>query len=77
MTIGNNSRADWTNLHDIVTTPAADELQSRVCVWLGIHLIAEWTGPSSNADDHAGLFARQFPRLRLTLEPALDQAVIH
>jgi hypothetical protein len=73
VTIGNSSRANWINQHAI----AADQLQSTVCVWLGTHLIAEWTGPSSKAEDYAGLLSRQFPRLRLTIESALDQAVIH
>ncbi|MGW5188948.1 hypothetical protein ACWEOO_06820 [Kribbella sp. NPDC004138] len=77
MTIGNSSPADWTDRYDSVTPPPADQLQSRVCVWLDAHLIAEWTGPSLKADDYACLLASQFPSLRVTRELALDTAVGH
>jgi hypothetical protein len=74
--IGNSSRADWTSQYDVATTRLADQLQSRVCVWLDALLIAEWTGPSSIAEDYAALLSNRFPSLRLTREPALDPVVI-
>lgn len=77
MNIGSNSRADGTSQYDVATTPLAYQLQSRVCVWLDAHLIAEWTGPSSKAERYAALLSSQFPNLRLTREPTISPAVIH
>jgi hypothetical protein len=52
-----------------------DEPSECVRAWLDAHVIAEWIGPISMADDYAALLASQFPNLRLTREAALDQAV--
>lgn len=48
----------------------------RVCVWLDAHLIAEWIGRTSKAEDGAALLSSQFPSLRLSREPVLGPAEI-
>lgn len=51
---------------------SSDDPVYRVCVWLDAHLIAEWIGRSSKAEDGAALLSSQFPSLRLSREPVLD-----
>lgn len=55
---------------------SSDDPDYRVCVWLDAYLIAEWTGPSSKAEDYAALLSSQFPSLRLSHEPVLDPAEV-
>lgn len=61
----------------VAPTRPADQLQSRVCVWLDDHLIAEWTGLSSKAEDYAVLLSSQLPGLRLSRESVVEPAVLH
>jgi hypothetical protein len=52
---------------------SGSEPKHRVRGSLDAHVIAEWTGPISIAENHAELLSSQFPSLRLTREPAVDQ----